>query len=155
MMYAVWGGFEIILIVCFIRNIPQSMENNVSIIVFQIALLIFIMSFNRNTNKKKIYEIIYNSPFSIGMCTGLNQLSEDEYGMLERKLKEVIGNSTNFNENNKIYISYVDRKIEIRYLFRSQDDYKKYIEGVKDISGNISEVEIHGRGVSMIYTGIL
>lgn len=87
MMYAVWGGFEIILIVCFIRNIPQSMENNISIIVLQMALLIFVLSFNRNINKKKIYEIIYNSPFSIGMCTGLNQLSEDEYGMLERKLK--------------------------------------------------------------------
>lgn len=154
-MYIVWGGFESILMVCFIKNIPQSLGNIASTTVLQIALLIFIMSFNRNVNKKKIYEIIYNSPFSVSMCTGLNQLSENEYGMLQRKLKEVIGISAKFNENNKIYISYIDRKIEIRYLFRSQDDYKEYMEKVKGMSGNISETEIHKGGVSMIYTVVL
>lgn len=114
-------------------------------------MVLFIKKFNNNKERNKVYDIVSSSKFITIIFSGIKNLQEEEYQKIQIKLSEIINVEVDFIGRNYLFLSYKDKKVIVRYIFKKRNDYELYIEkNIIDID-KAKEIEYLGKGVSMVY----
>lgn len=139
-------GVEMLLILGGIKFAINDIGNIASWIVFQVAFILFVISYF-NDNRRKLYECFANSNISIMYSWGFRDLSKEELDKyiccMERYLKcekekdykciALIGNENNI--------------IEIHYFFKKLKYFYKYLEIHRIEESEFEELEFIKNGV--------
>lgn len=150
--YIFFGASEVLILSSVVKALIDNEVGVIAgIIVLQIAFTLFVHSYNTNTEKREIYNTLFNSGFITIIFSGLMNLKKEEYAKIQDEIEKSLGVRNQFKAKSYLFISYDNKKqkIIIRYIFRNKTDYERYIQ--KNII-DAKEVEEKGKGVSMVYT---
>lgn len=140
---------ECVLILLLVRAFLISNEEIIGVAYLQLIVLMIIKKEMKDKGKNKLYEVAADSVFRVVLITGVTGLQEEEYGKLQDQLIRLIDFPGNFVAHNYLFLSYVDKKLVFRFLFKKKEDYENYINWVP--IENFQEIDDFGKGISMIY----
>lgn len=124
----------------------------VSSVVCQIVFLVFlIISFHDRREKRELYEIFWESPFTIVMASGLRNLQKSEYIGLLKIMKDFLFGLNEFKKYNFIFISYTGQSVIFRYIFTNKEDFEMYRNTIF-LEKNNAKIEEIGKGICMTYS---
>lgn len=149
--YIFYGIIELILVVLFLKMKSFEIEYLIVIVTFQIIFLIFIKKYSENTERNKIFDVVAGSEFTLITFNGINDLKSSVYREIEFIIDKMIAGDYGFEGKIYLFISYENKKLDIRYIFSKSQDCKKYLNKKDIMNSNLLEIKYIGNGASIEY----
>ena len=153
--YIFFGISELILVWLFFEAISIDIAYAGGMLVVQIALVIFIVRYNKNKQRKKIYDTVSRSEFTVFMFSGIASLKDEQYQSIQTIVDKTISIQIDFSKKVYLLSSYANNKLAVKYIFSKKQDCEMYIEYVERNTVDIQkekEVEYVGKGATLGYT---
>lgn len=145
----------ILIILSYVSVVHDDLSCLGSLAIFQIALIIFIVTrFRADFVRNEIFEIISKAPFTPLWISGIRNINENEYNTIVKIMRELVAVTSEFEKSTYIIISYSEKQLIFRFVFRSQEDFAAYKEKIilNEINVEIEEV---GKGTTMVYKTLI